>query len=443
MLSVEELIIDACVRMRANVFIQGSGGTGKSCLIRKIASLLEKKHLIISVTASTGSAAINVKGTTLHRFAGIGLGNLDADELFQKVIRSRTATSRWMATKVLIIDEISMIGAGLFEKLDYIARRITLVDKPFGGIQLIVSGDMLQLPPIKDNWIFTCDVWKKLDFTIYTLKIPKRYDDLDYFKMLLRIRRGEHTEDDIDVLLTRLKEYSNIKKLMESSSTDETMIKPTILYSYRADVDQYNYTELSKLNHQQIHFTSIDVISSKLGKQISDEQKTFYTNLLNDAIPEKLILKVGAQVMLRKNLDVESGLVNGSRGVVVEILETESLVNVKFLNGIIMSIGREDWEVEDTEVFACRSQIPLILAWSYTIHKSQGATLDCAVCDLGKSVFANSQAYVALSRVKNLKSLYLSNFDPNSIRTDYEALEYVNSIDETPVKLVEGLVFVD
>lgn len=404
-----------------NIFLHGAGGVGKTVILQEIKKRLLADNRKVAVTATTGAAAINVGGGTLHRFAGIGLGKDSSDKLLDRVKTKSGARKRWLNTHVLIIDEVSMLGAELFDKINYVAQKIRENQKPMGGIQVIFSGDLLQLPPINDKWIFESETWPTLDLKTYSLNIPKRYSEKDYFEMLLRFRQGVPTKHDLSILEQRHQEYLKVKN--EIKKWD---IKPTILYSKRDDVDYYNETELEKLDTPEFEFEAYD--DFQFTRKMTKEQKEYYIKILNDAIPAKITLKVGAQVMLKKNLDTESKLVNGSRGVVVDINPELGDVKVKFQNGVTTTITTEMWEIEDDNMLIIRTQIPLVLAWSYTIHKAQGATLDCAIADLGRSVFAYSQGYVALSRVRDLNNLYLTDFDKFSIRADPTALEYVRSI---------------
>jgi ATP-dependent DNA helicase PIF1 len=151
----QQQVLDLVVEQKKSVFFTGSAGTGKSVLLREIISSLRKKFQRepdrVAVTASTGLAACNVGGVTLHSFAGIGLGKEDVPELVRKIKRNQKAKHRWMRTKVLIIDEISMVDGDLFDKLEAIARQIRNNGRPFGGIQLVITGDFFQLPPVPEG----------------------------------------------------------------------------------------------------------------------------------------------------------------------------------------------------------------------------------------------------------------------------------------------------
>lgn len=428
----EEIIADV-IQRKKNIFLHGPGGTGKTTLISEITKRFEAAHgndsienenLVVS--AMTGAASLHLRGgTTVHRFAGIFKGDGDKDELYKTAKMFPKTVKRWRSVRLLIIDEISMMGASLFDKLEYIAKKIrNCPERPFGGIQLVICGDLLQLPPINDKWIFFSECWDNMNFKFCNLTKQRRYKDEAYFNLLLRVRSGIKHPDDMEILREREREYNNLEL---ASSVDNLKVKPTILYSRRMDVDYYNLTELDKLPFEEVTFMSLDDLDFKHRGDDNDKTRKHYKNLLDDAIPEKITLKTGAQVMLRYNLDPQAGLVNGSRGVVLNIEKETGMVEVKFMNGTISKIGKWSWDIKNKEVIASRLQIPLTLAWACTVHKSQGATIDCVICDLGPSIFANAQAYVALSRVRNIEGLYLSEFEMKSIKADQEALAFLKS----------------
>jgi len=425
-----------------NIILHSSGGTGKSHSLRLIASYLTEQGKIVACTATTGVAALNlnvpekqIMARTLHSWSGIKLGRLPAEKLYARVYQKKQYRDRWRETHVLIIDEISMLGSSLLEKLDYIGRKIRTpprrlkgeISKPFGGLQLVLSGDFLQLPPVKDGWCFNSPVWKELQLIPIIFSEPKRYDDLRYFNLLLRVRKGEHTEEDLQLLQKRVHAYDRLQEILTEIDSP-TVIKPTILFSKKIDVQAYNEKELAKLPGPTQEFCCVDTFTAFTKGTRGDS----YLQLLDDMIPKAVILRVGAQIMLKANLDVQAGLVNGTRGVITEISTEgdEPVVSVKFLNGKSLRLIRHSWSIEDKDGFASRSQFPLILAWACTIHKGQGATLDYAICDLGPSVFTEGQAYVALSRVRNLKGLFISELYSPRIEVNPEALEFEKELCE-------------
>ena len=431
------------VEKGTNVLLHGPGGTGKSFILREIALRLIKRGKRVALTATTGIAAINlnvgrgvdpvqaderysISGCTLHRWSGIGLGDQPVATLFARVTHDDRAKKRWLNTSILIIDEISMLGAGLMDKLDFIGKNVRQNPSPFGGLQLVLSGDFLQLPPVKDKWLFESKVWGELSLEPIIFETPKRYQDTHWFHTLLRIRKGMCEPDDQKLLEDRVEAY---RRWSSSKKEDILAIKPTILHSKRADVEYENEQELEKLPGPSKTFTAFDLYTPLKFRDArgSTRDKEHYIKPLDDAIPKVISLKVGAQVMLKANLDIDAGLANGSRGVITDIFEAS--VNVKWLSSIITTVSIHTWIQEDQEGRAVRSQIPLILAWSSTIHKAQGGTLDYAICNIGSNVFCPGQAYVALSRVRSSTGLLLSEFYPTAIKADVKAMGVVEEME--------------
>lgn len=417
----------------ANVILHSPGGTGKSWSLRLIASYLQGKGKIVACTATTGVAAVNLNypekqivSSTLHSWAGVRLAKESAKKLCARICSKKCYRLRWAKTDVLIVDEVSMLGSEFVEKLDYIGKTIRKNDNPFGGIQIVFGGDFLQLPPVKDNWVFESQIWEDLNLVPFVLKEPKRYDDIKYYNILLRIRQGKQTQEDIDLLYKRVIAYDRLQQILKTT-THKNVIKPTIIYSRKMDVHAFNERELEKLPGETHSFSADDVFQ----KYSKDALKSNYTTLLDEMIPETITIKVGSQVMLKSNLDVNQGLVNGSRGVVTNIYPgLEPSVQVKFINGKSMRLTRQVYDVEDKKASASRLQLPVILAWALTVHKVQGTTLDFAICDLGTSIFTDGQAYVALSRVRNFKGLFISDLYEESFMTNKSALEFEKQLIE-------------
>jgi len=426
-----ETVLNA-VRAKRNILLHGPGGVGKSWLFKKIIERLSQHSINVCATALTGVAALNlnvpdlpITATTLHRFSGIKTGNKSVEGLINMVNSDRRARNRIRKCDVLIIDEISMLGSSLFHKLNEVFKSVREDDTIFGGIQLIAGGDFLQLPPVKDDWVFNTEEWDELDLRPFILEVPHRYTDVDFFKLLLRVRLAEHTKDDVKVLKKRVKSHRKLLdtlKELEGKNPAE-VIKPTVFFPKKAQAEAYNHDELVKLTTPVKTFTSSDEITSKKGKHLLRD----YQFLLEENIPEIIELKEGAQVMLKINMDTDLGLVNGSRGVITNIVDGEA-VNVTFINGVESRIERHNFEFENKEVSVVRTQIPLVLAYAMTIHKSQSASMDYIVADLGPDIFSHGQSYVGLSRCSDVKGLFISEFHPEKITADEEAKEYNDTI---------------
>lgn len=355
-----------------NIAISGPGGVGKTYQINKIKEYCEKNAIKTSLCASTGIAAKLIGGTTVHHWAGIKPYNVDKYIEGKFVFYpsdKKESTKRIKKTQVLVIDEVSMIGNYTFELLDHICRVIRKVDKPFGGIQLIVSFDMLQLPPIKENYIFKSPVWNEMGFSVTYLTKSFRTQDSELFELLSRARLGKINQDDKEILKKRV---GAVNKTFE-----EKNIKPTVLYSHKVDVDKLNYDNLKNLVGPYYHYKSKDVIHTKeLGtitnsniNNLSTEEKKEAKEVfehLDNIVTKEVYLKIGAQVLLTVNKNVEQGLVNGSRGVVVSC-EKNGVV-VDFENMTVL-IDYHTFEHEEGTTIYTRSYIPLQLAWALTIHK--------------------------------------------------------------------------
>lgn len=404
-------ILNIIFNRKRNVYLEGPGGTGKSTILKHIYEHAKAKGISVAMTAATGCAAVNVNGQTLHRWAGILLGKGSPEELVRIIRKNPNNVERWRKTKLLLIDEISMVGGSLLDKLDCVARSIRRVPETFGGMQLVVSGDFLQLQPIKDVFAFKSRVWSELNFHVEHFSYPYRYPDKDFFELLQRAKFGELTDIDIDTLKSRMGKYK------------DSDIKPTVLHSLNIDVDEANMKELVKLPPPTYKYQATDNVPASI--------RTDGTiKCLDNMVQQILVFRNGAQVMLIVNTDDEVGLVNGSRGVILGC-ESDG-INVKFKSGTFF-IGKHEFALEvetknGKKSKATRTQIPLILAYSCTFHKVQGATLDCAVINLGKSIFTSGMGYVGLSRIRTLDGLYLSDFDPSKIKPNQEALEFVKSL---------------
>ena len=401
-----------------NIYISGVGGTGKSYFVKYLFEKYEKGVL----TSTTGISAYNIGGRTLHSWAGVILPNNEDDPekilkrcLF-KIKKDLNLLRRWKFTKCIFIDEVSMLGGTYLTLLDAIAKIVRKSNKPFGGIQLVCTGDFLQLPPVKDVYPFEVNTWAELDFVNFNLTKCHRFNDNIYMELLKRARIGKLTKEDIEILQKRV-------------GLEIGEIVPTILLSKNADVYEKNRRELDKLPGETTIVTAVDEILDHNGKKIGE----FIPKEIEDEFTcEKILyLKHRAQVMLTINYDVEMGFVNGSRGVVQSILRAidgSLIVNVKFMNGNILPVTLHPFSIEDSDIKYVRKMLPLKLCWATSIHKSQGLTLDNIYIDLGKDIFCPGQGYVALSRCRNLNSLHIKTFIPSKIYPDKKALEFEKTL---------------
>jgi ATP-dependent DNA helicase PIF1 len=425
-----------------NIFLTGPGGTGKSFLIRRILDTLNEQNKKAAVTALTGCAALLLgkDAKTIHSWAGIGLGREPASKVasdIRKLPYKAKVLRRWLTTKVLIIDEISMMTPALLELLNDVAKLVRRDDRLFGGIQLVLVGDFFQLPPVykqeegrpEQSFVFESPLWEQLSLKVCMLNQQMRQqDDPTFQEILHEARYGLLSAKSMDVLERR-----------QNLPWQDLEIRPTLLFSRRAEVEVVNERNLSALPGPKHIFKAKTVFSATNEKKLTEaspEVKFAIAKLDRDA-PYKveLELREGAQVMLLYNLDIEAGLVNGSRGVVKGFTATSPPLPKVLFKGHSepIEIGVQTWECEDLEGVK-RSQIPLILAYAVTIHKCQGATLDSALIDIGPRTFEVGQAYVALSRVKNLESLYIYDLDPLAFKTHTRVKDFYQELTSMAIK---------
>lgn len=419
---------DAVVVEDKSVCCMGPGGSGKTYVVDEIVAALKTRHGegAVAVTASTGRSAFQIRGMTLHSFAGVGLADDTSERLAARIKFSSPAADRWKNTKVLIIDEISMISGQLFDKLEYIARRIRSSQMPFGGIQLVLCGDFLQLPPVGINKgvnrSFEAQSWSKCIRKYVALDKVFRQSDEDMVKFLNRIRLGR-----VDEFVT-----SMVAKMSRGVIYDDGL-EPVVLYTTKRGVESYNDARLSQINAPEHRFLAIDSGSggTKRSKSSSDQFKQC-------PAPQELVLKVGAQVMLIKNLTPK--LTNGTVGTVVNIIVQPAdksmpgssdrktpVVRFDLQDKSVKTtiVHRVPWEIKapSGSIQCCRKQIPLILAWGMTVHKSQGQTIQRLKVDLD-GCFEVGQAYTALSRAVSTNCLEIVNFKPGYVVADSPSVAF-------------------
>jgi ATP-dependent DNA helicase PIF1 len=423
-----------------NIFITGPGGSGKSELIRMIYKHANDGFKTIYVTALTGCASIllNCKARTLHSWAGIGLGNGTIEQLTLKIRKNKFLKENWKDTDILVIDEVSMLSMKLFNTLNHIGKNIRKNQLPFGGIQLIFSGDFYQLPPVGDKddpetqrFCFESDEWCSTfhrDCQIELKKIFRQTDEI-YSSILNQIREG--------IIKKKVNEF--LLNYVGREFDPALISKPTKLFPTKNKVEQINLSKMAELTGEESEYcieyvTNLETTKMEreirrnfTDKEIQIELDFLAGNLMCD---KEIKLKVGAQVMCIINIKSAMGdilICNGSQGIITEFCSITKCPKVIFNNGVNMVMTRHIWASDKIPGIGV-SQIPLILSWALTIHKSQGASLDAAEIDVGSGIFECGQTYVALSRVKSLQGLYLTSFDFRRIKINKKVKEYYDSL---------------
>lgn len=417
-----------------NIFITGPGGTGKTYAIKTIYNHAIENNKKISVTALTGAASVllDCNATTIHSWAGIGIQNKTDNEIIEKIIRSKFYSHNWENTDILIVDEVSMLSLRTFELLNKIGRKIRCDDRPFGGIQIIFSGDFFQLPPVKELiFCFESQEFNKCFDIIYNLSKIYRQNDKLFIKLLINMRKGLISKKSIEILNSKIvlenkllkdPEFKNITRLVPTKNK-ATQINDYFMNQLKTKKFSYirSYKE-SKENLSKIQKLKLELMC--------DHEKEIEYNYIKDSSlsEEKLILKKGAYVMCTSNLNLKDNVANGSTGVIVDFSE-EKYPIVQF-EKITMTVGKKEWKSENIPGISV-FQVPLILAWGITIHKAQGLTLEKAIIDIGKDIFEAGQMYVALSRVKNLEGLYLQEFSLDNLKINYSVLNFYKKLESS------------
>lgn len=412
-------ILDMVEHEGEHLFITGRAGTGKSTLLSLLKKTTRKNAAVL---APTGIAALNVGGQTIHSFFRLPPKMLDPND-----ISKRKNHYFYKKLKLLIIDEISMVRADLMDTIDVFLRINRERDLPFGGVQLVVFGDLFQLPPVVSSaferkllrerygspYFFSAEVFREVDLRMIELRTVYRQTERNFINLLDNIRTRRFDYDDLMEINSR-----------HQPETDDEELAIT-LCSTNATVNTINSSKLKALPGNAYEF------KAKLGGEFNPK--------LCPA-EQFLLLKENAQVMFVKN-DAEGHFVNGTLGRVVSI--SSDAIQVKVLHkGEYNTIDVEplEWELlkyqldpDDNTRFKTRiagtfTQYPLKLAWAMTIHKSQGKTFDRVIIDLGRGAFDHGQTYVALSRCRTLNGISLNQpIKPKDIMVDEAIVEYYDT----------------
>ncbi len=413
----------------ANVFLTGEPGAGKTYTINEYVKYLRDCGIEVAITASTGIAATHIGGMTIHSWSGIGIKRkLDKYDI-DKIASNEYVSKRIRKAKVLIIDEISMLSSDTLSMVDWVCREVKQNAEVFGGLQVIFVGDFFQLPPIIKNSIhsnggenedfekviqigffedenknksmfaYDCFAWKKANLVICYITEQYRQDDVDFLSILSAIRHDTFSKDHLEKIKSRKVDRTKLPK-----NTPK-------LFSHNINVDFVNTETLSKINED----SEVFIMHTKGPDPLI---KVMQKGCLS---PEKLELKIGAEVMFTKN-NPKEGFVNGTLGTVIDFKGGSNYPIVRIRSGKVITVEPMEWIVEENGKIRARiNQIPLRLAWAITVHKSQGMSMDGAIMDLSE-VFEYGQGYVALSRVRRLSGLHIIGLNEKAFKVHPEVL---------------------
>jgi ATP-dependent DNA helicase PIF1 len=372
-----------------NVFLTGAPGAGKTYVLQQFITAAQSAGKRVAVTASTGIAASHLGGMTIHSWSGLGILDRLSEHDLERLANTDRLIKRYNSTDILVIDEVSMLHGYRLDMINALAKRLRENDRPFGGLQVILIGDLFQLPPVSrgslaEEFVHTSAAWQELSPHIcYLTEQHRQASHHSLLELLVAMRGGALEDHHVQLLQERL------------GRQPDAGVPVTRLYTHNIDVDTINKKHLLALETESRTY----VMETK-GAQAKVEQlaKTLLA-------PPELELRIGAEVMFVANNFAE-GFVNGSRGTVIDF--QYGLPVVRLLAGRELRVDLHTWSLtEDGNVRAEISQLPLRLAWAITIHKSQGMSLDAAIVDLSRA-FAPGMGYVALSRVRSLDGLYLA-----------------------------------
>lgn len=410
-----------------NVFITGSAGSGKTFLASHFANSTSK---VAVLTATTGIAALNIGGDTLHRFLGIGIScrQFEADKIIASWFRRAKSkyasdSERWkilQSLETLVIDEVSMLRSDQFELIDTVLSAVRDSHLPFGGVQMVLVGDFFQLPPVVTNYdlkkypdlkkpfAFQSDIWKHAGFKSFNLSTNYRQGEGEFLNALEQIRIGNVTQEANDLFNSRL----NAKL--------EGGFDPVRIFPHRKTAHGENMRRLKSLPASKMmseaEYTGRDRDIESLKKECPAEDNLYFC--------------LDAQVMMLTN-DIHGKWVNGSMGT-IEAIDEDGNPTIKLSNGKTIAMEYHSWErvrhvvkkgKVETKVLATMKQFPFKLAYASTIHKSQGLTLDYVDMDLSQC-FTHGQAYVALSRARDIGGLTLRGWNPKGITANPNVLKF-------------------
>lgn len=400
-----------------NTFLTGEAGTGKSVTLSAYADTLDER---IPILASTGAAAVLVGGRTFHSFFGLGICQGPDHAVVTRAVSRKKIEENLQETDAVIIDEVSMLSGRVFSLAERIAQTVRGNSQPWGGLRIIAVGDFAQLPPVEDgvrpdglrDWAFLHPVWRRSGFRVAYLRKVMRTDNAPFLAILNKVRRGQYDREVYNFLLERFK---------KDVSDD---FEGTRLFPRRDDVDTHNNRCLHRLPGDVKYFPTVYTGEGRVVAQ-------FKRNL---PIPDVLMLKEGALVMIRKNA-TDLSFVNGTLAKVAEIKVGEygaRSVKVRLIANereVTLAPTKYQWFDEKGKEAASATNLPLSLAWACSIHKAQGATLD-RICVELRGLWEPGQAYVALSRARHPDGISVTGWQAESFRADPYVTAYYRRFEE-------------
>ncbi len=403
----------------ANVFLTGEPGAGKTYTVNAFVRYLREQNIDVAITASTGIAATHIGGMTIHSWAGIGIKRYLDKYSLDRIAANERVHKRVSKAKVLVIDEVSMLGPGTLDMVDAVCRAVRRNSEAFGGLSVLLVGDFFQLPPVvkrqeeetvdgdlvlmdepKQRFAYESGAWQRAKFVTCYLSEQYRQDDKDLLEILSAIRRNEFEQMHM--------EHIEKRKLAPGKTVENV----PVLYSHNIDVDRVNTDKLSRIEAE-----------AKVYEMSATGPENMVEGLMRGCLsPKKLVLKVGASVMCTKNNQQER-FVNGTLATVTSFDKLSGWPVVRTKAGRSITIEPMEWSIEDGgKVLARVRQVPLRLSWAITVHKSQGMSMDAALMDLS-GVFEHGQGYVALSRVRRLEGLHLLGWNERTFQVHPGVLE--------------------